>query len=161
MVENGKHLWLWIVYLPDFVFWVLITTSTMLLSPSSLPFGSKISKHGDKSCTGNQQLGTCSVNFTCWCISVLAKNSNKTNNDDNKRKKNNANNLPLTLFQNSNISFIVQCSWLLAPCGHFWPRYDLEAIWLIHLMYFWQILSLISSLLRNYDKWASDTDIIC
>lgn len=64
-----------------------ITTSTLLLLPSSLPFGSKISKHGDKNCTGNQQLGTCSVNFTCWCISVLAKNSNKTNNN-NKRKRN-------------------------------------------------------------------------
>lgn len=139
-----------------------ITTSTLLVSPSSLPFGSKISKHGDKNCTGNQQLGTCSVNFKCWCISVLAKNSNETNNNNNNNNKMfNANHLPLTLFQNRNIYSIVQCSWLLAPCGDFWLRYHLETIWLIHLMYFWQIFSLIPSLLRNYDRWASATDIIC
>lgn len=162
LLENGNHLWFWMsLWLIFFGF--PITTSTLLVSPSSLPFGSKISKHGDKNCTGNQQLGTCSVNFKCWCISVLAKNSNETNNNNNNNnnKMFNANHLPLTLFQNRNIYSIVQCSWLLAPCGDFWLRYHLETIWLIHLMYFWQIFSLIPSLLRNYDRWASATDIIC
>lgn len=87
MLENGNHLLFWIVSPLYWVLRVLITTSTLLLPSPLCLLGTKFLSMETKNCTGNQQLGTCSVNFTCWCISVLAKNSNKTDNKNNKRKK--------------------------------------------------------------------------